>query len=155
MPEELSALLLSQVPHLKVQMCKMYVIFKVRAGATRPIVPAFTTPTALAAQWVHAQVFPFVLAIPTICIDSLRFTFELDRITLPKNFKGRMICLDVIGLYPSIPIDGSLRELQKFLLQNTTLPPGTQAIILKVAEWVMRHNYVEHEGEIFHQVNVL
>jgi hypothetical protein len=154
-PEELSALLLSQVPHLKIQMCKMYVIFKVKAGLTRPIVPAFTTPTALAAQWVHAQVFPFVLKIPTICIDSLRFTFELDKITLPKNFKGRMICLDVIGLYPSIPIDGSLRELQKFLLQNTTLPPGTQAIILKVAEWVMRHNYVEHDGEIFQQVNGL
>ena len=111
LPEEMSKMLLQLIPHLQIRLSHMYVVWKIIAGATRPIVPSFTAPTALASKWIHEHFLPYVITIPTICMDSLAYTRELDNLILPVPWTGLIVCLDVVALYPSIPT--SARERQR------------------------------------------
>ena len=123
------------------------------AGATRPIVPSFTAPTALASKWIHEQLLPYVISIPTTCMDSLAYTRELDNLILPKPWAGLIVCLDVVALYPSIPMKDRLQATMQFLKENTPLPHEAQLMIVKIMEWVVSNKYVEHRNRIYHQVD--
>jgi len=48
-------MLFQVIPHLQIRLSHMYVVWKIKAGTTRPIVPSFTAPTALASKWIHEQ----------------------------------------------------------------------------------------------------
>jgi len=115
----------------------MYVVWKIKTFATRPIVPSFTAPTDLAAKWIHEQLLPYVISIPTICMDSLAYTRELDNLILPMPWTGLIVCLDVVALYPSIPMKDSLQATMQFLKENTPLPNEAQLMIIKIMEWVV------------------
>ena len=54
-PEDLRMALLSKVPSMNIKLNKIYVVFKLKAGPSRPIVPSFASPTALASRWLHNQ----------------------------------------------------------------------------------------------------
>lgn len=153
MPEELGKMLLQNIPHLTVRLSHMYVVWKIKTGATRPIVPSFTAPTVLASKWIHEQLLPYVIKIPTICMDSLAYTRDLDKLALPQPWNGLVVCLDVVALYPSIPMKPSIEAVARFLQENTPLSEEAQNIILKVMEWVIFNNYVEHDNTIYHQVD--
>ena len=153
LPEEMSKMLLQLVPHLQIRLCHMYVVWKIKAGATRPIVPSFTAPTALASKWIHEQLLPYVITIPTICMDSLAYTRELDDLILPMPWTGLIVCLDVVALYPSIPMKDSLQATMQFLKENTPLPNEAQLMIIKIMEWVIHNKYIEHENSIYHQID--
>ena len=153
LPEEMSKMLLQLIPHLQIRLSHMYVVWKIKAGATRPIVPSFTAPAALASKWIHEQLLPYVISIPTVCMDSLAYTRELDNLILPMPWKGLIVCLDVVALYPSIPMKDSLHATMQFLKENTPLPNEAQLMIIKIMEWVISNKYIEHENSIYHQVD--
>jgi len=153
LPEEMSKMLLQLIPHLQIRLSHMYVLWKIKAGATRPIVPSFTAPTALASKWIHEQLLSYVIAIPTICMDSLAYTRELDNPILPMPWTRLIVCLDVVALYPSIPMKDSLQATMQFLKENTPLPNEAQLMIVKIMEWVVSNKYIEHENSIYHQVD--
>ena len=50
MPKDLGECLLQMVPHLPCRLNHMHVMWKITAGKTRPIVPSYASPTALAAR---------------------------------------------------------------------------------------------------------
>jgi len=153
LPEEMSKMLLQLVPHSQIRLSHMYVVWKIKAGATRPIVPSFTAPTALASKWIHEQLLPYVITIPTICMDSLAYTRELDNLILPVPWTGLIVCLDVVALYPSIPMKDSLQATMQFLKENTPLPNEAQLMIIKIMEWVIHNKYIEQENSIYHQID--
>lgn len=155
MPEKLGQVMLQMVPHLSVRLNHMYVMWKVKIGATRPIVPAFSSPTALASKWIHDQLFPYLQEIPTICTDSLRYTKELDRLNAVLTARNDFIIveLDVVALYPSIPIEPAMQAVEKFMDENTNLSDPAKKIILGMLGWVMQNNYIEFGGLIYKQVD--
>ena len=155
MPEKLGQAMLQMVPHLSVRLNHMYVMWKVKIGATRPIVPAFSSPTALASKWIHDQLFPCLQQIPTICTDSLRYTKELDRLNAVLAARNDFIIveLDVVALYPSIPIEPAMQAVKKFMDENTNLLDPAKKIILGMLGWVMQNNYIEFGGLIYKQVD--
>jgi hypothetical protein len=155
MPEKLGQAMLQMVPHLSVRLNHMYVMWKVKIGATRPIVPAFSSPTALASKWIHDQLFPYLQEIPTICTDSLRYTKELDRLNAVLAARNDFIIveLDVVALYPSIPIEPAMQAVEKFMDENTNLSDPAKKIILGMLGWVMQNNYIEFGGLIYKQVD--
>jgi len=155
MPEKLGQAMLQMVPHLSVRLNHMYVMWKVKIGATRPIVPAFSSPTALASKWIHDQLFPYLQEIPTICTDSLRYTKELDRLNTVLAARNDFIIveLDVVALYPSIPIEPAMQAVKKFMDENTNLLDPAKKIILGMLGWVMQNNYIEFGGLIYKQMD--
>ena len=124
MPKDLVECLLQLVPHLPVRLNHMYVMWKITAGKTRPIVPSYASPTALAARWVHEQLFPYTKAIPTVCLDSLTYTEELHRLkrSVPYGADFIIVELDVVALYPSIPIGPAIQAVRQITCQ--LLGPG-------------------------------
>jgi len=152
LPEEMSKMPLQLIPYLQIRLSHIYVVWKIKARATRPIVPSFTAPTALASKWIHAQLLPYVISIPTICMDPLAYTRELDNLILPMPWTGLIVCLDVVALCPSIPMKHSLQATMQFLKENTPLPNEAQLMIIKIMEWVVSNKYIEHENSIYHQV---
>ena len=93
--------LLSKVPSMNIKLNKIYVVFKLKAGPSRPIVPSFTSPTALASRWLHNQLMDFAVKIPINCMDSLTYAKELDSLQLQHNFKGLILGLDTIAMFIS------------------------------------------------------
>jgi hypothetical protein len=152
-PEDLRMALLSKVPSMNIKLNKIYVVFKLKAGPSRPIVPSFTSPTALASRWLHNQLMDFAVKIPINCMDSLTYAKELDSLQLPHNFKGLILGLDAIAMFPNIPLQDSMETVRLLLHEDTYLPQDTQHIILRVLEWVLTNNYIEHNGKIFRQIN--
>ena len=155
MPKELVECLLQLVPHMPVRLNHMYVMWKITAGKTRPIVPSYASPTALAARWVHEQLFPYTKAIPTVCLDSLTYTEELHRLerSVPHGADFIIVELDVVALYPSIPIGPAIEAVRRFMEEDTTIKPEARNLILGVLEWVMNNNYIEFDGMIYRQVD--
>jgi len=149
LPEEMSKMLLQLIPHLLIRLSHMYVVWKIKAGATRPIVPSFTAPTALASKCIHEQLLPYVISIPTLYMDSLTYTREIDNLILPMPWTGLIVCLDVVALYPSISMKDSLQATQKFLKENTPLPNEAQLMIIKIMEWVVSNKYIKHQNSIY------
>jgi len=66
---------------------------------------------------------------------------------------GLIVCLNVVALYPSIPMKDSLQATMQFLKENTPLPDEAQLMIIKIMEWVVSNKYIEHENNIYHQVD--
>ena len=75
-------------------------------------------------------------------MDSLADTRELDNLILPMPWKGLIVCLDVVTLYPSIPMKDSLQATMQFLKENTPLPNEAQLMIIKIMEWVISNKYI-------------
>ena len=74
MPEKLGQAMLQMVPHLSVRLNHMYVMWKVKIGATRPIVPAFSSPTALASKWIHERERVLFIGTPSVTLALGAFT---------------------------------------------------------------------------------
>lgn len=152
-PTDMRSALMEHIPDMKVGLCTMYVVWKIYKESTRPIVPTYNAPTALASRFVHEQLWPFILQLPVVCKDSISFTTSLEKIRLSADSKAIMICLDVIAMFPNIDINGSLEATRDFLRDDCTLPPAAHTIILQTMEWVLKSNYVEHNGLFYKQIN--
>jgi len=66
---------------------------------------------------------------------------------------GLIVCLDVVALYASIPMNDILQATMQFLKENTPLPNKAQLMIVKIMEWVLYNKYIEHENSIYHEVD--
>ena len=94
-PTDMRSALMEHIPDMKVGLCTMYVVWKIYKESTRPIVPTYNAPTALASRFVHEQLWPFILRLPVICKDSISFTASLEKIKLSVDSNAVMLCLDV------------------------------------------------------------
>ena len=76
--------------------------------------------------------------------------------SLPKAVEGnfKLLSCDIVALYPSIPIDLGLQALEYWVdkLRHVIHPRFTKQFILKLAEFVLRNNYFEFDGKIYHQI---
>jgi hypothetical protein len=62
----------------------------------------------------------FAVKIPINCMDSLTYAKELDSLQLPHNFKGLILSLDTIAIFPNIPLQDSMETVRCFLHEDTT-----------------------------------
>ena len=76
--------------------------------------------------------------------------------TFPKKVEGsyKLLSCDVVSLYPSIPIDLGLEALEYWIdrLACKIDRRFTKEFILKFAEFVLRNNYFDFEGKMYHQI---
>lgn len=88
-------------------------------------------------------------------MDSLTYNkeFKLDSLQLLHNFKGKILSLADIAMFPNIPLQDSMETVRLFLDQDTNLPQDTKHIMIRVLEWVLTNKYIEHNNKIFRQIN--
>jgi len=86
-------------------------------------------------------------------MDSPAYTRELDNLILPMPWTWLIVYLDVVALYPSIPMKDSLQATMQFLKENTPMPNEVQLMIVKIMELVVSKKCSEHAYSIYHRVD--
>ena len=82
--------------------------------------------------------------------DSNNFIKKIKHL---KNIPGNalLVTSDVVGLYPSIPHKAGLRALKEVLDRREEKKISTEDLV-KMAEFVLKNNYFEFNGQVKHQV---
>lgn len=127
----------------------------------RPIVSSINSATYHTSVYLHNYLVQFRAYIPNICTNSTDVILDMESIdTTDANLV--VVCADVASLYPSIPIDYGLQAVRNFLLGFRTgewrgrITPGDVSnkqidFIIELLTWVLRNNYMQFAGVIYHQ----
>ena len=74
----------------------------------------------------------------------------------PKKINGnyKLFSCDIVALYPSIPTELGLQALDYWIdkLRHKINGRFSKPFILELAEFVLRNNYFEFDGKVYHQV---
>mgnify|MGYP006175300579 CR=1 FL=1 len=129
----------------------------------RPIVSSINSVTYHASVYLHNYLVQFRPYIPNICTNSTDVVLDME--TLPTEDPNLVVvCADVASLYPSIPIAYGLQAVRNFLLgfhsnskRQGQPSPGDVSLkqidfIVDLLEWVLKNNYMQFMGVIYHQL---
>jgi hypothetical protein len=115
----------------------------------RPVVSGCSTPTDKLSKFVDYYLQPLMKHIPSHTMDTSDFLRTIGNYgKVPDN--AIFVCLDVVALYPSIPIDDGLEALRAFLdlINYNTIDPGT---LCKATELVLKSNILSFGNDIYLQ----
>lgn len=128
----------------------------------RPIVSSINSVTYHTSVYLHNYLVQFRPYIPNICTNSSDVVLDLESVrTDDPNLV--IVCADVASLYPSIPIPYGLQAVRSFLLSFRTrdwqerptpgdVTNGQIDLIIDLLEWVLKNNYMQFMGVIYHQL---
>lgn len=129
----------------------------------RPIVSSINSVTYHASVYLHNYLVQFRPYIPNICTNSTDVVLDMETLST-EDPNLVVVCADVASLYPSIPIDYGLQAVRNFLLgfhsnskRHGQPSPGDVSLkqidfIIDLLEWVLRNNYMQFMGVIYHQL---
>ena len=86
--------------------------------------------------------------------DSSTFVKLLEKLPIPRNRRHELICictLDVVTLYPSVPVAHALDRLYPFLIKNN-FEPHTSWVIVVILEFILMNNYVTFNEQVWKQI---
>jgi hypothetical protein len=87
--------------------------------------------------------------LPSICSCSRDIIKQLSNFVCKPG--SVILCADVKSLYPSIPIEFGLKATEAILKQYNYLKDEIP-FILELLSWVLKHNYIYFEDEIYLQL---
>ena len=117
----------------------------------RPVISNCGTPTEKASEFLDHLLQPVMRSGKSYIKDTSHFLEKIkDLGEVPED--AILVTADVVGLYPSIPHNDGLAILEKQLdkVPQKKLPTSE---IVKLAEFVLKNNFFEFNGDIVHQVS--
>lgn len=115
----------------------------------RPICSSIGTATHNASIWLDAQLQPLMHNISSYIKDSRAVCIKLSTLVVPGDCV--LASLDVASLYPSISITEGLLALKEFL-SDFHRDSNIHQLILALAEWVLRSNYITFGDTLWRQI---
>ena len=131
---------------------KLYVEMKMPESLkSRPICGGPKAVTQGASKLLDKILAPLVPHMKSYIKDEWDFVRNLPK-AVEGNFK--LLSCDIVALYPSIPTDLGLQALEYWVdkLPHLIDRRFTKQFILKIAEFVLKNNYFEFDGKIYHQI---
>jgi len=119
--------------------------------SVRPIVSHINSPTANISAFIDNLLKPIVKEINHILQNSKQLITEIPSLHLSNQTK--LVTLDVVSLYPNIPIEESIQIILTFIEQhnNPTHPPI--CIINHLLRFVLNYNCFSFANLFFLQVH--
>ena len=117
----------------------------------RPVISNCGTPTEKVLEVLDSQLKEIMQngwSYIKVSNDFIKKTKHLKNI--PDN--AILVSADVIGLYPSIPHKAGLRALKEVLDRREEKKTSTEDLV-KMAEFVLKHNYFKFNGQVKHQIS--
>ena len=116
----------------------------------RPIISGIGTLTENISGFVEKILKPLVHITPSFVLDTSDFLNKInDLVVVPQD--AILATLDVSSLYSNIPNDDGLEACKYFLdKRNCQDPPTTD--IIKLTEFILKHNYFNFENKLYLQV---
>ena len=139
---------------------KFYILLKMHKPVIsgRPIVSCIGTLTYHASKYIDNLLKPIIPLLSTVTTSSISTMIAIDKFNDAQQHKDShnnnnsccIYCADVKNLYPSIPIELGLQaieeELTRFHFHDIDL-------ILDILKWILTHNYLHFEDQIYLQVS--
>ena len=133
---------------------KFYLLPKIHKGLVnvpgRPVISNCGTPTEVS-EFLDHLLPPVMRSGKSYIKDTSNFLEKIKGLgEVPED--AILVTADVVGLYPSIPHKDGLAILEKQLkkVPQKSLPTSE---IVKLAEFVLKNNFFEFNGDIVHQVS--
>ena len=119
--------------------------------SVRPIVSHVNSPTSNISAFIDTLLKPIVKEIPHILLNSLQLVKDLQTISISEA--TTLVTLDVVSLYPNIPIEESIHIILKYIEEqnNPTHPPI--CIINTLLTFVLNYNCFNFGDLFFLQVH--
>lgn len=114
----------------------------------RPIVASHSWVTTAMSKWVAFHLNKLMVALPTVLSDTRSLLPRLDAIAIPPGQSVYLITADVSSLYTNIPIDSCLMVVGELLIGHPLERP-----LMNALRFVLRNNYFEALGRVYHQVD--
>ncbi len=133
-----------------------YLLPKIHKGILpppgRPILSANDCPTERISEFVDFFLRPLVEKLPSYIKDTTDLIVKLAALgTPPPNCL--LVTLDVVALYPNIPILGGMRAIWPMLTQSRPQAQHpTNTSIMRLLELVLRKNNFEFNGQNYVQI---
>ena len=132
---------------------RFYLLPKIHKAAVpgRPVVSSCGCITENISVIVDWFLKPLIQTIPSYVSDTKDFLQKL-RTVGPKPDNALLVTLDVVALYPSIPIDRGLSALSLFL-EEKHFDFKVRTGIVDLARLVLTLNFFEFNDVLYHQVS--
>jgi hypothetical protein len=153
-PDELSPLakcLLDTMVNDSARICVIYFlpkIHKVPVGL-RPICSSINWVTFAASNYLDIVLQETMKSFDSFIQDSISLVISLETLRVPAGCV--LLEADVENLYPSIDIDDGINMLRRALRLQAKPEPAI-ALIVALAEWVLKNNYLEFGDRVFLQL---
>jgi len=128
-----------------------YLIIKVHKTPVvgRPIVSSCRWITANASIWLDAQLQPLLKALPSVLRDSTALIKTLQHTRVDPS--DLLITMDVVALYPSIPLDTAIPAVCLYIRLHI-LDPRRAKLMCILLEFVLRNNFFAYGDTYWHQL---
>lgn len=127
---------------------KLYILPKTHKEGkkTRPIVSNVNAPCYRLAKWLVKE-FKCLPKMDTLSVkNSLDFVDKIKDESLREN--EIMVSFDVSSLFPSIPVNIAINEMEKYL-NNIDIDSERKLIYLETAKLCMNHSYFQFREKIY------
>ena len=140
----------SSITESTVKWNKMYLLIKIHKSpvATRPIVPSLNWPTTGVSKWIDCTLQPFISMSPYVCTGSLDIILDLKDKVVPPSVS--FVTLDVVSLYPSIPLNETTWRLLFLLFTKTFLLTTNLSYLLIDALKLVLFNHIIRVDDVFY-----
>lgn len=116
----------------------------------RPIVNTIDSPTYWASRYLHNVLQPLITQhVPSVVQSSSTALTSLG--SMKTTHSHCVLCADVVALYPSIPINFGVSQVQAFLLLVGT-PAAECAFLVDLLRWTLENNYFMYKDKSYHQL---
>lgn len=124
----------------------IYCLPKIHKTGDRPIVSSISSPCYLMAKWLVNE----MRQLPPIKSLSVKNSFDfVEKIKeVVINNEEIMVSFDVVSLFPSIPVDIALSELEKYL-DTVDIPNNKKEIYKNVAKLCMEQNFFQFRNKFY------
>ena len=118
---------------------------------TRPICGGPKAVTQGSSELLHKILSPLVPCMKSYIKDEWDF---VRRFPNKISYKAVLLSCDIVSLYSSIPLDLGLEALEYWIDKLRSEIPArfTKDFILNLARFVLDNNFMEFDGDIYHQM---
>ena len=131
--------------------CIIYFLPKIHKDPVglRPICSSINWVTFAASNYLDIVLQETMKSFDSFIQDSISLVLTLETLKVPTGCI--LLEADVENLYPSIDIEDGINMLRKALIRQAK-PEDEISLIVALAEWVLRNNYLEFGDDVFLQL---
>ena len=135
-----------------IQVPQFYIMPKLHKNPVkgRPIVASHSWCTWPLSKWVANRINTYAASQDTVLTDTNALIELLRGMELSEDDNITLSTADVESLYTSIPIPGALRAVEE-RLRACGVDESSLRITIDAVEYVLRNNFFECNGKVYHQ----
>ena len=138
--------------------CKFYVLPKIhkltlnddpKSLVGRPICSGCTFPTYFLSKFIDQSLQSIVKSMPTYLNNSAELIKLISKLSFNSNII--LITMDIVNLYPSIPIDEGVTSVKESMKNSETFHEKDINLIIDLLQIILQQNVISFNNKVYRQ----